>query len=308
MRDPGLTGICPIVATPFTPEGAVDYDSFRRLTRFLIACGCPGLTLFGIAGEYYKLTEEEANQLVALLVEQCLSAGIPSIVSVTQQATECAVRQAQAFQSAGADILMLLPPFFLKPAASEVFAHSLAVGRAVHIPVMLQYAPEQTGVAIAPDMLAKLYQESPNICYFKIECRPPGAYISRLLELTGGAIKIFIGNAGFQIIEGMDRGAAGCMPGCSMADVYLELERLYRAGDRTGAMRMHGLLLPMLNHIRQDVEMIIAYEKKILHKRCIIATDRCRRPTFSGDLHFNRIFDECFEGLSPYLGAASHRS
>ena len=157
-------------------------------------------------------------------MEQCRNAGIPSIISVTQHATECAVRQAQAFEAAGADILMLLPPFFLKPPATEVYAHSLAVGRAVQIPVMLQYAPEQTGVAIGPDVLAKLYQESPNIFYFKIECRPPGAYISRLLELTGGAVKTFIGNTGFQIIEGYDRGAAGCMPGCSMTDLYVELD------------------------------------------------------------------------------------
>lgn len=303
MGNSGLSGICPIVATPFTPDGAVDFDSFRRLVQFLIECGCPGLTLFGIAGEYYKLADEESCQLVEILVEECRRARITSIISVTQHATECAIRQAKYLESAGADILMLLPPFFLKPSANEVCAHSLAVGHAVKIPVMLQYAPEQTGVAIAPDVLARLHRESLNISYYKIECRPPGAYISRLLELTEGAVIVFIGNAGFQIIEGMDRGAVGAMPGCSMVDLYLELERLYRAGDRPSALRMHALILPMLNHIRQDVEMIIACEKKILHRRGIIASDRCRRPTFSGDVCFNRLFDELFDGLSPHLRA-----
>ena len=204
MRDPGLTGICPIVATPFTPEGAVDYDSFRRLTRFLIDCGCLGLTLFGIAGEYYKLTEEEANRLVALLVEQCRSAGILSIVSVTQHATECAVRQAQAFQAAGADILMLLPPFFLKPAAAEVYAHSLAVGRAVDIPVMLQYAPEQTGVAIGPDMLAKLTRIAQHLLF---QNRVPAAR-SLCFSPAGTqrrSCQSLHRQCGIQIIEGMDR-------------------------------------------------------------------------------------------------------
>ena len=287
------------------PDGAVDFESFRRLVRFLIGCGCPGLTLFGIAGEYYKLTEGESREMVAALVEECRRAGVPSIVSVTQHATECAVKQAQSFASAGADVLMLLPPFFLKPSAAAACEHALAVGRAVSIPVMLQYAPEQTGVAIPPDVLAKLYRESPNICYYKIECRPPGVYISRLLELTAGAVKVFVGNAGFQIIEGMDRGAAGAMPGCSMADLYLELDRLYRAGDRAGAMRVHALLLPLLNHIRQDVEMIIAYEKRILHRRGVIATDRCRRPTFSGDAPFDRIFDELLAGLLPHFSPAA---
>jgi hypothetical protein len=57
----------------------------------------------------------------------------------------------------------------------------------------------------------------------------------------------------------------------------------------------------MLNHIRQDVETIISYEKKILHRRGIIASDRCRRPTFSGDVCFNRLFDELLEGLLPHF-------
>ena len=48
--------------------------------------------------------------------------------------------------------------------------------------------------------------------------------------------------------------------------------------------------------------MIIAYEKKILHQRGIIASDRCRRPTFSGDVRFNRIFEELFEAVSPHFG------
>ena len=58
-------------------------------------------------------------------------------------------------------------------------------------------------------LLARLAEEVPNLKYYKIECRPPGAYISRLLELTKGQVKIFVGNAGFQMIEGLDRGAVG---------------------------------------------------------------------------------------------------
>ena len=31
-----LLGMCPIIATPFTERGAVDYDSFENLVRVLI--------------------------------------------------------------------------------------------------------------------------------------------------------------------------------------------------------------------------------------------------------------------------------
>ncbi len=296
-----IQGICPIIATPFTAQGEVDFESMTNLLRTLAKGGCHALTLFGIAGEYYKLSDDEMKAMIALVVRECRTANVPSIISITQHATEMAVKQARYTEAAGADCLMLLPPFFLKPGGGALYQHIKTVGQSVSIPIMLQYAPEQTGVAIDPTVLARLADEVPNIIYYKIESRPPGAYISRLLDLTKGRVKIFVGNAGFQMIEGLDRGAVGVMPGCSMFDVYLKIYRAWQAKDRTEAFRLHNELLAMLNHIRQDVEEIICYEKRILARRGIIQTDYCRKPSFAADAHFDRLFDEQFEHIKPLL-------
>ena len=58
-----IKGIFPIVATPFTDEGDVDEDSFQQLVRHLVGTGVNGLTLFGIASEFYKLADEEKLRL-----------------------------------------------------------------------------------------------------------------------------------------------------------------------------------------------------------------------------------------------------
>lgn len=297
-----LKGICPIIAAPFTSSGSVDYDSLRHLARTLTEGGCHALTLFGIAGEYYKLTDQERMRMVEVVVDECRRANVPSILSVTAHATEVAVREAQAFQDAGADALMLLPPFFLNPPADELYNHMRAVGEAVTIPVMVQYAPEQTGVAIPPAVLQQLAREVPTYEYFKVECKPPGAYITSLYEGTNRKAKILVGNAGYQMIEAFDRGAIGVMPGCSMYDVYLKVYDAYQAGDRQTGYTYHNALLQMLNHIRQNVEMIIFYEKRILYKRGIIASDYCRHPTFRPDPFFDRIFEECYDYVSQYFG------
>ena len=297
-----IKGICPIIATPFTKSGKVDFDSFENLVATLIQNGCHAVTLFGIAGEYYKLTEEESTRLVRLTVKQCKKYGGTSIVSVTQHATEVAVERARFYEQEGADCLMLLPPFFLKPGAPALYQHMKAVAQAVNIPVMPQYAPEQTGVAIAPEVYARLWQEAPNARYYKIECKPAGGYISSLLKATDGQVGVFTGNAGYQFIECFDRGAIGAMPGCSMFDLYLKLYEEYTRGDRERAQETHSsLILPILNHIRQNVEMIILYEKRILMKRGIIATDYCRKPSFSTDDYFDRLFEEHYERIKPYF-------
>lgn len=293
-----IKGICPIIATPFTENGEVDYESLDKLVKHLIKGGCHAVTLFGIAGEYYKLTDDERKKMVEVTVKAAKEAGGKTIISVTDHATEVAVKTAKFFEESGADCLMLLPPFFLKPGAGYLYEHMKAIGNAVSIPIMAQYAPEQTGVAIAPDVFVKLQKECPNIIYYKIECKPAGPYVTNLMTLTDGKMKIFVGNAGFQIIECMDRGAIGAMPGCSMYDVYLDIYNKYVQGDRAQAIAIHNKLLPMLNHIRQNVEQIISFEKRILKKRGIIKTDYCRKPSYNTDAYFDKLFEEFYTEMA----------
>lgn len=296
-----IKGICPIIATVFNDDGSVDYNGMENLIKTLIKGGCHAVTLFGIAGEYYKLNDEERRKMVELTVRVCREQGGKSIISVTDHATEKAVEQAKFFEQAGADCLMLLPPFFLKPGATYLYEHMKAIAKAVKIPVMAQYAPEQTGVAIAPSVFKQLGEECPNVMYYKIECKPAGPYITNLLNLTEGKSKIFVGNAGFQLIEAMDRGAIGAMPGCSMYDIYLKIYNAYISGNRDEAIRIHNALLPMLNHIRQNVEQIISFEKRILKLRGIIKSDYCRKPSYDSDEYFDRLFDDLYKELKEYF-------
>ena len=194
---------------------------------------------------------------------------------------------------------MVLPPFFLKPAGAMLFEHLDALCDAVKMPLMIQYAPDQTGVAIPPDTLAKLAERHQNLVYFKIECKPPGAYISALLKQLEPNRKIFIGNAGFQMIEGFLRGAYGVMPGPSMPDIYRKIWDAMLSGDFQEAERVHSILNALLNHIRQNVEMIIFYEKKILKKRGLISCDSCREPAFHSDNVYDKLFEEFYQQIKP---------
>ena len=297
-----IKGICPIIAAPFTDNGEVDYESLDKLVKHLLNGGCHAVTLFGIAGEYYKLSDDEREKMAQVTIKAAKEVGGKTIISVTDHSTEVAVKRAKQFEEMGADCLMLLPPFFLKPGAKYLYEHMKAIANAVDIPIMAQYAPEQTGVTIPPETFCKLEKECPNMIYYKIECKPAGPYVTNLMNLTGGKMKIFVGNAGFQLTECMDRGAIGAMPGCSMYDVYLDIYNHYVDGDREKAIQLHNKLLPMLNHIRQNVEQIISFEKRILKRRGIIASDYCRKPSYDTDEYFDRLFDEFYKEMAENYG------
>ena len=165
-----IKGICPIVAAPFTDNGEVDYESLDKLVKHLLNGGCHAVTLFGIAGEYYKLSDDEREKMAQVTIKAAKEVGGKTIISVTDHSTEVAVKRAKHFEELGADCLMLLPPFFLKPGAKYLYEHMSAIANAVKIPIMAQYAPEQTGVAIPPETFCKLEKECPNMIYYKIEC------------------------------------------------------------------------------------------------------------------------------------------
>lgn len=296
-----LAGVVPIVPTPFHADGDIDFAALERITDHLLRSGCAGVTLFGIAGEYYKLTDAEMEQMVRCVAPVCRQHGRPLLSSVTRHATVLAVRQAERWVELGADHLMLLPPFFLKPGAGDLLAHMKAVVAAVPVPVMLQYAPEQTGVAIPPERLAAVREAGENACYFKIESRPPGAYMTALRAQLGDDVGLFVGNAGFQMIEGYARGAIGVMPGASMFDVYVRLDELLKAGCQAEATALHESLVYVLNHIRQNVEQIIHYEKRILARRGLMPYAGNREPAFTADEHYDALFDAAWARLEPEL-------
>lgn len=293
-------GVVPAIAATFRENGEFDYDSYVNLLRTLARGGVHGVSLFAIAGEYYKLNEEEEKKLVQITVEECRNECIASVISITKHSSEVAVKWAKYVEDAGADCLMLLPPYFLKPGAASIIEHVKMINDAVSIPIMFQYAPEQTGVSISPEVLVKMTKELKNVRILKIENKPPGKYITKLKQ-EDPDIQIFVGNAGFQMIENFDRGARGVMPGCSMFDIYLKIYDLYLQGKREEAITIHTDLVAMLNHIRQDVEMIICFEKKILKRRGIIETDYCRMPCFVPDKYHVDLFDEYYELIEKHF-------
>ncbi|MBI4537208.1 MAG: dihydrodipicolinate synthase family protein [candidate division NC10 bacterium] len=292
-------GVCPILATPFTEKGEIDFDSLGRLTRWISTTGAVAVTMFGIGSEYYKLSDQERNSMIECVLAEA-KGKIPVIVSVTKHATELAVEDALYAQKMGADMLMLLPPFLLSPGPEATTHHIESVCQAVDIPVIVQYAPEMTGVKIGAEVFIGLARKYPQIAY-KIECKPPGKVITAIREGSGGSVKIYVGNAGFQLIEGLARGAVGVMPGCSMIEVYGKIYALYAQGRIDEAVAVHNELLPLLNCMRQSVEELIKGEKMILKRRGVIASDYCRKPTFVFDEALEKDLDRYYRQVEKYL-------
>jgi 4-hydroxy-tetrahydrodipicolinate synthase len=178
---------------------------------------------------------------------------------------------------------MLLPPFFLGPSEAELRMHVLKVAGATSLPVMVQYAPAQTGVKMSAEAFLELNRRAPNIRYVKVESAPPGPLISAINDGSGGAVKCLVGYGGLQLVDGLERGAVGVQPSSGVADYYPHILRAFDDGDLEGAYTLHADLLPLINLLMQEIELLNRMEKIILKERGIIAHDYCRAASYEPD-------------------------
>jgi dihydrodipicolinate synthase/N-acetylneuraminate lyase len=280
-----ISGIVPIVAATFTNSGLLDEASFQSLVRHVLKTNASALTLFGLATEFYKLADEDRARMQKLFLDETShSEAVAGIISITDHSWEVACQRAREAEAQGADALMLLPPYFLGPNEDAILEHLKRVISSVNIPVIVQYAPAQTGVRISPDVFLKLRDALPNADFIKVEAQPPGRYVSQLVERSQGKLKSLVGYAGMQMPDVLARGAVGIQPGCSFTEIYVALWQLWQI-DKSGFQILHNQLLPYINYWMQGIELIIKVEKVILKQRGIIASDYCRSPAYTLDVH-----------------------
>jgi 4-hydroxy-tetrahydrodipicolinate synthase len=306
-----VRGVCPVLETPFTESGELDDDSFVRVIDHVVAAGVAGVMFPGFASEYFALTDAERDHLCKLLLDR--TAGLPAftrIISIPDHATLVAVARARFAIELGADAINLLPPHQLSPSADAVGEHILAVTAAVAPrPVILQYAPAQTGTALNARTISDLASIATNLVEVKVESTPPGALIAALADQSP-ALPAAVGQAGVHMIDALKRGAVGVQPGCSFVEIYQRIWQLWQGGDTTGATALHTRLLPYISYWMQGIDLIVAAEKMVGWRRGWTASDHCRAPSRRLDTEertmVNNFLDDFEDLLSidPWAGAA----
>lgn len=275
-------GISPVLEVPFHCDGSLDADGFAAVVDNVLAAGAGSVMFPGFAGEVHKLDEDERRTLRRLLLERTRARpGVTAIVSIPDHATFHAVRRAVEAVRDGAGAINVLPPHLLGPSREAVLDHLRGVLAAVApVPVVVQYAPAQTGTALDAAALRGLADEHANLAMVKVESVPPGPLLAALAspQAAGRPLAAMVGYAGLQMIDALRRGAVGVQPGCSFTELYVEVWRLWKAGDHVAATALHGRMVPFLSYWMQSVELIVAAEKEISRRRGWFGSAHCRAP------------------------------
>lgn len=283
-------GVYPIVNTPFKEDGSIDFESQQRLVRFLLDCGAHGLALFGNAGEGYTLTGDERAELMRIIIRD-VEGRVPVIVSTGHTGTDAAVALSREAEAAGADGVMVLPPYLLRPDAEGVFEYYRAISEAINIPIQIQDAPHMTQVAMGASLIARMGRELEHVKYAKIEAPPTAPKVSEVLALAGGSLTLFGGLNGHFLIEELGRGARGTMPGSDLTDVFVRIWNLHKEGQVNAARDEFNRHLPLIRFELQP-GLGVSVMKHNLKEGGVIASTRVRHPTRAIDEASRRELEE----------------
>ena len=269
-----ISGVLPVLAVPFNRDGSLDLDSIPKLVEHCISNKANGVVIFGLASELYKLNDSERIQILEKVISS-VNSRVPVIVGTEHSGTLAAVARSIEAEKLGASALMLYPPTFIKPDEANVLSYFKAVGSAVKIPIIIQYAPAWTGVPLPVSLLSRIIKEQPNVCYIKLESPPIGDK-AKILKSEG--FKIIAGYGAIHLMEDLTAGIDGFMPGCSLPGIFVEINDLFKSGNVEKARTLYQIVLPLLTFQLTSLDTFIEIQKLLLKHLQIFSTSYCREP------------------------------
>lgn len=155
MKTPVFCGSSVAIVTPFTPDGAVNYEKFHELVDMQIAGGTAAIVVCGTTGESATLNDEEHIALVKDCVDY-VAGRVKVIAGSGSNDTMHALHLSQACDEAGADALLVVTPYYNKTTQHGLVKYYEYLADRVNIPIIVYSVPSRTGMSASVDALKEL--------------------------------------------------------------------------------------------------------------------------------------------------------
>jgi 4-hydroxy-tetrahydrodipicolinate synthase len=160
-----ISGSIVALVTPMHSDGAVDWESLRKLVNWHVEQGTDAIVAVGTTGESATLGFEE-HDLVIREVISAAAGRVPVIAGTGANSTDEAIRLTRDAKADGADACLLVSPYYNKPTQEGLYQHHLAIAKAVDIPQILYNVPGRTACDMLPETVERL-SAVPNIIGIK---------------------------------------------------------------------------------------------------------------------------------------------
>jgi 4-hydroxy-tetrahydrodipicolinate synthase len=152
-----LKGSLVAIVTPMLEDGSLDLPRLRQFIDFHIREGSNGLVVVGTTGESPTVDFDEHCQLISAAIEHA-KGRVPIIAGTGANSTREAIELSEFAKKAGADMSLLVVPYYNKPTQEGLYRHFRAIAEAVDIPQILYNVPGRTVADMQNDTVLRLAQ------------------------------------------------------------------------------------------------------------------------------------------------------
>jgi 4-hydroxy-tetrahydrodipicolinate synthase len=263
-----LTGAVPVIPTPFREDESIDWDALAACVDFAARVGVSAVCLPAYGSEFYKLSEAEREQVA----ETAIGAAAGRTLVIAQSNHPAAIHAAEIArgnEARGADLISFAMPRTFPLPEADLLSYCHTVCSAVKVPVLLQdFNPG--GTTIGGDFCRRLLESCPNFRYAKLEEPLMATKVREVREATSDQVGVLEGWGGMYLIELIEPGICGFMPGLGMADLFQSIWRMAEAGLLSDAQDLYEKLLPQVVYSLQSMELFLQMEKDLLVRRGVI--------------------------------------
>jgi 4-hydroxy-tetrahydrodipicolinate synthase len=185
-----LKGSIPPLITPFK-SGKVDYDAYAGLVEFQVKNGSHGILVTGTTSEPSTLTTDERNRCIDVAVEAA-AGKVPIVAATGSQSHAETVVLSEYAEKAGADALLIVTPYYIRPPQRGLVAYYSDVGKRTKLPWMIYHIPGRASVSVTLDTLDQISTNCPNFVGMKHAVDDLG-FVSKCLDHFGMNFRIFVG-------------------------------------------------------------------------------------------------------------------
>lgn len=254
-------GSFPALVTPFS-NGAVDWDTLKKLVNWHIDQGSHGLVPVGTTGESPTLSHEEHNEVVRVVVETAAKR-VPVIAGAGSNATAEGIELIRHAEANGADAALVVTPYYNKPTQRGMVAHFTAMHDACTLPIIIYNIPGRSVVDMLPETMGQLAQ-LPRI----VGVKDATGDLSRVAKqrMTCGADFLQLSGEDATAVGFNAMGGVGCISVTANVAPKLcaEMQEATLRGDYAKALEYQDLLLPL--HIAIFMEPGVAGAKYAMSK------------------------------------------
>jgi 4-hydroxy-tetrahydrodipicolinate synthase len=254
MQKAFLCGSYPPLLTPFR-DGKVDLEKFAELAERQVQEGSHGVVVCGTTGEPSSLTPDERTELVKVAV-QVIAKRIPVVAATGSQSFAETVAITTRAEKAGADAVLVVTPYYIKPSQRGLAEYFVSVGQRTELPLMIYHIPGRAAVSVKPATVARIAERLPNLVGIKHAVNDL-EFVTEVLTELGPEFRVFCGLEALSLpmlvvgAHGLMNAVSNLAPAC-VAALYEAVEK----GDLPKARKLHTELFELNQSIFLDTNPV----------------------------------------------------